>query len=68
MLILDEPTSGMDPLVREEFLEGVLAVTAERGQTVLFSSHNLADVQAISRPPWACCTMVSYCCINPWMN
>jgi ABC-2 type transport system ATP-binding protein len=48
VLILDEPTSGFDPLVREEFLEGVLAVTSQREQTVLFSSHALADVQRLA--------------------
>jgi ABC-2 type transport system ATP-binding protein len=48
VLILDEPTSGFDPLVREEFLEGVLAVTSERQQTVLFSSHALADVERLA--------------------
>jgi ABC-2 type transport system ATP-binding protein len=48
VLILDEPTSGFDPLVREEFLEGVLAVTSERQQTVLFSSHTLSDVQRLA--------------------
>lgn len=48
VLILDEPTSGMDPLVRDEFLEGVLAVTAERQQTVLFSTHTLSDVQRLA--------------------
>ena len=48
VLILDEPTSGFDPLVREEFLEGVLAVTSERQQTVLFSSHTLADVKRLA--------------------
>jgi ABC-2 type transport system ATP-binding protein len=48
VLILDEPTSGFDPLVREEFLEGVLAVTSQRQQTVLFSSHALADVQRLA--------------------
>jgi ABC-2 type transport system ATP-binding protein len=48
ILILDEPTSGMDSLVREEFLEGVLAVTSERNQTVLFSSHTLSDVQRLA--------------------
>jgi ABC-2 type transport system ATP-binding protein len=48
VLILDEPTSGFDPIVREEFLEGVLAVTSEKEQTVLFSSHTLADVQRLA--------------------
>jgi ABC-2 type transport system ATP-binding protein len=48
VLILDEPTSGMDPLVREEFLEGVLAVTSQRRQTVFFSSHTLSDVQRLA--------------------
>jgi ABC-2 type transport system ATP-binding protein len=48
VLILDEPTSGFDPIVREEFLEGVLAVTSEHQQTVLFSSHTLTDVQRLA--------------------
>jgi ABC-2 type transport system ATP-binding protein len=48
VLILDEPTSGFDPLVREEFLEGVLSVTSQREQTVFFSSHSLADVQRLA--------------------
>ena len=48
VLVLDEPTSGLDPLVREEFLEGVLSVTGQREQTVLFSSHTLADVQRLA--------------------
>jgi ABC-2 type transport system ATP-binding protein len=48
VLILDEPTSGFDPLVREEFLEGVLAVTSRRQQTVLFSSHTLTEVQRLA--------------------
>ncbi|HUB27356.1 MAG TPA: ABC transporter ATP-binding protein [Tepidisphaeraceae bacterium] len=48
ILILDEPMSGLDPLVREEFLEGLVAAVAERGQTVLFSSHTLSDVQRLA--------------------
>jgi ABC-2 type transport system ATP-binding protein len=48
VLVLDEPTSGFDPIVREEFLEGVLAVTSEREQTVIFSSHTLTDVQRLA--------------------
>ncbi len=48
VLILDEPMSGLDPIVREEFLDGVLrAICAER-RTVLFSSHTLDDVQRLA--------------------
>lgn len=48
VLILDEPMSGLDPLAREQFLEGVLSVAAGSGQTVLFSSHSLADVTRVA--------------------
>lgn len=48
LLILDEPMSGLDPLAREEFLDGVLRTICERGQTVLFSSHTLDDVQRLA--------------------
>jgi ABC-2 type transport system ATP-binding protein len=46
LLILDEPTGGLDPLVQEEFLGIVDEVRAE-GRTVFFSSHNLAEVERI---------------------
>src|ERR671913_1660429 len=46
LLILDEPTGGLDPLVQEEFLEIVSEVRAE-GRTVFFSSHNLAEVERV---------------------
>jgi ABC-2 type transport system ATP-binding protein len=48
VLVLDEPVSGLDPLVREEFLDGVLRTICERGQTVLFSTHTLDDVQRLA--------------------
>ncbi|MHB8070727.1 MAG: ABC transporter ATP-binding protein [Candidatus Cryosericum sp.] len=47
LLILDEPTDGLDPVVRSKFL-GVLAdQTAERRLTVFFSSHVLSEVEKI---------------------
>ena len=46
LLILDEPTAGLDPLVQEVFLEIVGEVRAE-GRTVFFSSHNLAEVERV---------------------
>ena len=52
VLILDEPMSGLDPLAREQFLEGVLSVGGGggpgAGQTVLFSSHSLEDVARVA--------------------
>ncbi len=48
VLLLDEPLSGLDPIVREEFLEGVLGTISARGQTVLISSHMLDDVRRLS--------------------
>jgi ABC-2 type transport system ATP-binding protein len=47
LLILDEPLSGLDPIAREEFLDGVLQVICDRGQTVVISSHMLDDVRRL---------------------
>lgn len=48
LLLLDEPMAGLDPLSREEFLDGVLRAICERGQTVIFSTHSLDDVQRLA--------------------
>ncbi len=48
LLLLDEPMAGLDPLAREEFLDGVLRTICERGQTVIFSTHSLDDVQRLA--------------------
>lgn len=47
-LILDEPLSGLDPVVRDEFLEGTLAATCERQCTVILSSHQVDDVERLA--------------------
>ena len=46
LLILDEPTAGLDPLMEQQFRQGIAAAVA-RGQTVFLSSHHLAEVEAV---------------------
>ncbi len=48
LLVLDEPFSGLDPLVREEFVRGLLEVTAAGECTVLVSSHDIDDVEKLA--------------------
>ncbi len=47
VLILDEPTTGLDPLVRESFLDLVRGCVSD-GATVLMSSHVLSEVQDVA--------------------
>jgi ABC-2 type transport system ATP-binding protein len=44
LIILDEPTGGLDPLMQKQFYE-LLRQENTRGATILFSSHNLSEVQ-----------------------
>jgi ABC-2 type transport system ATP-binding protein len=48
LLILDEPMSGLDPIAREDFLDGVLRTVSNRDCTVILSSHSIEDVQRMS--------------------
>lgn len=48
LLILDEPLSGLDPLARDEFLDGVLQGLCVGDRTVIFSSHQLDEVNRLS--------------------
>jgi ABC-2 type transport system ATP-binding protein len=48
LLILDEPTAGLDPVARHEFLNTLIRDIAAEGKTVFFSSHILSEVEAVA--------------------
>lgn len=47
VIILDEPTSGIDPSGVREFMDLIRQLSHKDGQTVLFSSHHLDQVQQV---------------------
>ena len=48
LLILDEPSSGLDPIVRRDILSAIIRTVADEGRTVLFSSHLLEEVERVA--------------------
>jgi ABC-2 type transport system ATP-binding protein len=48
LLLLDEPTTGLDPVARAEVLEALADVLRDESRSVLFSSHNTVDVEQLS--------------------
>jgi ABC-2 type transport system ATP-binding protein len=48
LLVLDEPSTGLDPIVRREILSAIIRTIAVEGRTVLFSSHLLEEVERVS--------------------
>lgn len=48
LLLLDEPSSGLDPIVRADILTEVIRTVAHEGRTVFFSSHFLDEIERVS--------------------
>jgi ABC-2 type transport system ATP-binding protein len=48
LLILDEPTDGLDPAATEEVLRELVDISASGGTTMFFSSHQLSEVELIA--------------------
>ena len=48
LLLLDEPTTGLDPVARIEVLEALADVLRDERRSVLFSSHNTHDVEQLA--------------------
>ena len=48
ILVLDEPSTGLDPIVRRDILAAIIRTISEEGRTVLFSSHLLEEVERVA--------------------
>jgi ABC-2 type transport system ATP-binding protein len=48
LLLLDEPTTGLDPIVRRDILNAIIRTVADDGRTAIFSSHLLDEVEQMS--------------------
>ena len=48
LLILDEPATGLDVLVRRNFLESIIQIVQQEGRSVLFSSHLVHEVERVA--------------------
>ncbi len=48
LLILDEPSTGLDPIVRGDILKAIIQTISDEGRTVVFSSHLLDEVERVS--------------------
>lgn len=48
LLVLDEPSSGLDPMVRHDILEAIIRTVGDEGRTVFFSSHLLEEIERVS--------------------
>ena len=47
VLVLDEPVDGLDPVMRRQVMSLILSDVADRGTTVLISSHNLRELEDV---------------------
>ncbi len=48
LLIMDDPTLGLDAAIRRQFLSGMIEIIMREGRTILFSSHILGDVERVA--------------------
>ena len=48
LLILDEPTSSLDPIARREFLEIIARQAKNHGRTTFFSTHRIEEVERVA--------------------
>jgi ABC-2 type transport system ATP-binding protein len=52
LLVLDEPVASLDPLARRQFLRELIAIAADGGRAVVFSSHIVSDIERLATKIW----------------
>ncbi len=48
LLVLDEPFSGLDPVVRDDFIKGLIETSAQGEWTIFISSHDIEDIERLA--------------------
>ena len=48
LLVLDEPSTGLDAVIRRDILKAIIRTVADDGRTAIFSSHLLDEVEQMS--------------------
>jgi ABC-2 type transport system ATP-binding protein len=48
LVVLDEPFSGLDPLIRDELVQALLGLVAEHPSTVFVASHDIEDIERLA--------------------
>jgi ABC-2 type transport system ATP-binding protein len=52
LLILDEPVASLDPIARRQFLEQLVAISADGQRSIVFSSHIVSDIERLANRIW----------------
>ncbi len=52
LLILDEPVASLDPIARRQFLEQLVAISADGERSIVFSSHIVSDIERLANRIW----------------
>ncbi|MBI4377129.1 MAG: ABC transporter ATP-binding protein [Elusimicrobia bacterium] len=53
LLLLDEPTASMDPDIADKTRNLLKRIQSEKGIALLYTSHNMREIEAMARPAWA---------------
>lgn len=61
---MDEPTNGLDPVVRRQFLSLIVQETAGTGMSVLFATHRLEELETMADDVSILYQLASFCIVS----